>query len=57
MKKSIGFKWNYEHNKAFNLLKDKLCLASVLALLDCMRAFKVECDPSGIGYRSCIDAG
>jgi len=25
MKKSIGFKWNDEQDKAFNLLKDKLC--------------------------------
>jgi len=42
---------------AFNLLKDKLCLASFLALLDYMRAFKVECDASGIGYKSYINAG
>jgi hypothetical protein len=25
MKKSVGFKWNAERDKAFNLLKDKLC--------------------------------
>ena len=49
VKKSVGFKWNDEQDKAFNLLKDKLCLAPVLALLDFTRAFEVECDASGIG--------
>jgi hypothetical protein len=49
VKKSIGFKWNDEQDEAFNLLKDKLCSAPVLALLDFTRAFKVECDASGIG--------
>ena len=38
VKKSVGFKWNDEHDKAFNLLKDKLCSMPVLALLDFTRA-------------------
>ena len=29
MKKYVGFKWNDEQDKAFNLLKDKLCSAPV----------------------------
>ena len=49
MKKSVGFKWNDEQDKAFNLLKDKLCLVPVLALPDFAGAFEVECDASGIG--------
>jgi hypothetical protein len=51
VKKSVGFKWNDKQDKVFNLLKDKLCSASVLALPDFMRAFKVECDASGKGIR------
>ena len=47
VKKSIGFKWNDEQNKAFNLLKDKLCSTLVLGLPDFMRAFEVECDALG----------
>ena len=55
MKKSVTFKWNDEHDKAFNLLKDKLCSAPVLALPDFMRAFEVEC--VRYWYSSCVNAG
>ena len=45
-----------EQDKAFNLLKDKLCSSSILALPDFMRAFEVECDALGNWYRSCVNA-
>jgi hypothetical protein len=48
VKKSIGFKWNDEQDRAFNLLKDKLCSTPILALPNFTRAFEVECDASGI---------
>jgi hypothetical protein len=52
VKMSIGFKCNDEQDEAFNLLKDKLCSAPVLALPDFMRAFQVEFDALGV----CIGA-
>jgi len=54
VKKSIRFKWNDKQDEAFNLLKDKLCSAPVLALPDFTRAFEVGCDTSGIGIRALL---
>ena len=49
VKKSVGFKWNDEHDKICNLLKVKLCSTLILALPVFTKAFEVECDASAIG--------
>ncbi|GJY94080.1 reverse transcriptase domain-containing protein [Tanacetum coccineum] len=47
--KSTNFNWGEEQELAFQTLKDKLCNAPVLALLDGPKDFVVYCDASGIG--------
>nr|GEY74071.1 putative reverse transcriptase domain-containing protein [Tanacetum cinerariifolium] len=46
------FDWGEEHELAFQILKDKLCNAPILALLDGLEEFVVYCDASriGLGY-------
>ncbi|GJS89388.1 putative reverse transcriptase domain-containing protein [Tanacetum coccineum] len=51
------FDWCEEQELAFQTLKDKLCNAPVLALLDRPKDFVVYCDASGIGLgcvQSCL---
>ena len=46
VKKSVRFKWREEHELTFSILKEKLCLAPILALHDFMKTFEIECDES-----------
>ncbi|GKB87006.1 putative nucleotidyltransferase, ribonuclease H, partial [Tanacetum coccineum] len=47
------FDWGEEQELTFQTLKDKLCNAPVLAILDGPKEFVVYCDASGIGL-SCV---
>nr|GEX53520.1 putative reverse transcriptase domain-containing protein [Tanacetum cinerariifolium] len=51
--KSKTFDWGGEQEREFKTLKDKLCNAHVLALLDESKDFVVYCDASGLGL-SCV---
>ena len=49
IKKNVGFHWRADQENAFATIKERLCSAPVLALPDFNKAFKIECDASGIG--------
>jgi len=48
IKKSVWFKWGEEQESVFSLLKSKLISAPLPSLPDFNKAFKIECDASGI---------
>ena len=47
--KKDAFSWNPKENKAFEHLKEAMCLAPVLATSDFTKTFIVECDALGNG--------
>ena len=49
LKKSVGFKWGSEQDRAFIENKERLCGAPLLALLDFSKTFEIKCDAFEIG--------
>jgi len=49
VKKDVVFKWGEEHQRAFQILKEKLTNALILALPNFTKTFESECDASSIG--------
>ena len=49
VKKSMGFKWGSEQDRAFIKIKERLCGTPLLALPDFSKTFEIECDASWIG--------
>ena len=54
LKKSVGFKWGSEQDRAFIEIKERLCGAPLLVVLDFSKTFEIECDASGIGIRAVL---
>ncbi|RDX81576.1 Retrovirus-related Pol polyprotein from transposon 17.6, partial [Mucuna pruriens] len=53
-KKDVVFKWDDVHEKAFNLLNDKLTNALVLCLPNFDNTFEIECDPYSVGIEAVL---
>ena len=49
IKKGNEFKWSEAIERSFKLIKEKICLAPILALPNLSKTFEIECDTSAIG--------
>ena len=54
MKKSVGFKWKKAQEDAFQLIKEKLYSAPLLALLNFSKTFEIKCHVLRICIRAVL---
>ncbi|GKF33089.1 putative reverse transcriptase domain-containing protein, partial [Tanacetum coccineum] len=52
----VNFEWGNKQEAAFQLLKQKLCSAPILALPEGSEDFIAYCDASKKGLERCVDA-
>ena len=53
VKNNVLVKWEYVHERVFNLLKYKLTNAPLLCLANFDNAFQIKCDVSSVGIWLC----